>query len=212
MGIPAPTLPRRGVTFADPLVSASTPPRPVSFAVETPPEGPVFSLSAVARPSVVHAIREYFTRDSKLFFFTNDVTTSGCVGLVINGRKWAPANLLHDWGSNGMLITEDLACQLGIPVYPMQIRLNTSNGASTVTGVTAPLILSYGSGSNELVTEHCFLVIKSHPGQCFHALIGNPDAKTFHALHDTSTGIITYHTSHGPLHIPVSCRPPSGGA
>ena len=111
-----------------------------------------------------------------------------------------------------MLITDVVAQRLGIAVYPMNIRLNTSNGASVVTGVTAPLALSYGSGSLELVTEHCFLVIKSHPGQCFHALIGNPDAKAYQAIHDTSTGMIIYHTPHGPLHIPVGCRPPAGGA
>ncbi|GAX74688.1 hypothetical protein CEUSTIGMA_g2136.t1 [Chlamydomonas eustigma] len=90
-----------------------------------------------------------------------------------------------NYGSNVFLITDVEAKRIGIPILRHKIALNTANGASTILGVTPPLLLSYGSKERELLTRHCMLVIKATPSTCFDLLIGNADCAELRAVHDT---------------------------
>ncbi|GAX86229.1 hypothetical protein CEUSTIGMA_g13642.t1 [Chlamydomonas eustigma] len=105
-----------------------------------------------------------------------------------------------DFGSNVFLITDVEARRIGIPILRHKIALNTANGASTILGVTPPLLLSYGSKERELLTRHCMLVIKATPSTCFDLLVGNADCAELRAVHDTGFNTLSlYPVMRDPL-------------
>lgn len=163
--------------------------RPISFIPEQlSPDYctfPACSLSA-ARPDL---IASYFRLlPGGLFYFANPSTTPGqCVGLrFAGGEKHLTSKPLVDFGSNCHIMTEAEATRLHIPVYPFAIQLGTSAGSSSIKGVTLPIDISYGTPPNEIITQHCFLVVTTTVGCSYTILFGNPDAITHDAIHDVT--------------------------
>ena len=140
------------------------------------------------RPALC-AIRAYFaSRTPILYYVANDVThPAGCVGLIVNGQKKTIASTMLDGGSNCFILSSEAVEQLGVPTFHLPIPLSTSAGSSTIKAITAPLMVSYGDEEADIQESHCFLVVDTKPGMCFHALLGNPDLQKYGAIHDTST-------------------------
>ncbi|GAX77831.1 hypothetical protein CEUSTIGMA_g5274.t1 [Chlamydomonas eustigma] len=147
------------------------------------------------------SIGDYFQIiPQELFYFLNPSDPSKCIGIVFNSFKHISPRTMLDFGSNVFLITDVEARRIGIPILRHKIALNTANGASTILGVTPPLLLSYGSKERELLTRHCMLVIKATPSTCFDLLIGNADCAELRAVHDTGFNTLSlYPVMRDPL-------------
>jgi hypothetical protein len=185
----------------------------MSFEVE-------FNSNSTSFRDATAEIRAYFASlPHRLFYIANPPDQPGqSVGLMIAGQKQLIPDSLLDWGSNVFLMSESIASSCRIVVHPIPVRLNTSNGATAVLGVTAPIIVSYGAGMHEVQREHCFLVVRTSPGACFKLLIGNSDALRYGAAHDTVASMLIIRpqypvcrTSSERLCIPIiACNPPPG--
>lgn len=180
--------------FQSLLIADKTLDRPQPFLInQDQPSSPfpyvASSLAASLRPDLVEA---YFKKQkNNLFFFSNPSTDpSKCVGVRVGGEKCLTARPLLDYGSNCFIIIDSEARRLGIPILPFNLSLNTSNGVSSIQGVTPPVTISYGAPPSELTSEHCMLVISAHSNTCFTILFGNPDAITFDAIHDVTANLL----------------------
>ena len=210
--------------------------RPVSFvSVEPFPDSHLFAsrrltsidsndapfanlaASGTVEPAASDLILQYLKANpSELTYFANPASEpSRCVGIMVQGVKHVLPSMMLDGGANICIFDEDVATSLGVTIHPTQLRLTTSNEVSTpVLGITGPLILSCGDDPR-LQTEHCFLVVKRHPGACYRVLIGNSDSKRFGAVHDTGTHTYTLRPEWFSLGVhsslvafPVECRRP----
>jgi hypothetical protein len=105
---------------------------------------------------------------------------------VAGGQRYLPDKTLVDGGSNVNILDEGEVEKMGVPVFPVPIRLNTSNGTDTsVLGATRRLAVQYGDGPHAIVSHHCFLVVPRRKGASYTALFGNPDHKRYGVLMDT---------------------------
>ena len=161
---------------------------------------PPSSLSTLAslRPLPAPGSVQSYIRSIKadLTFFANPVSDAGaCVGLIVNGKKSCSPYTLLDGGSNVCIMDAEEAQSLGIEFSPTSIRLTTSNDVGTsVLGITGLIPISYGAGASEIICEHCFLIVKRLPGACYRRLIGNADARTYGAIHDTGQNLFIMRT------------------
>ena len=97
-----------------------------------------------------------------------------------------------------------------IPILEPAVRLNTSNGLSSVVGCTPLITVAYGADPAIIREAHSFLVVQSHPGLAFNLLIGNQDAIKHGMCHDIAAQSLRCapfdaHPDHHhfPFHIPV---------
>jgi hypothetical protein len=160
--------------------------RPESFEVIMPSASDWCSFSA--RADVPDEITSYFSDLSAgLTYFENPPDDPGkCVGIVAGGQRYLPDKTLVDGGSNVNILDEGEVEKMGVPVFPVPIRLNTSNGTDTsVLGATRRLAVQYGDGPHAIVSHHCFLVVPRRKGASYTALFGNPDHKRYGVLMDT---------------------------
>ena len=209
---------------------AARPPRPVSFV----PDGPSIVAPSVAAllsnaASSIDRIQAHFrTRPRLLYYFNERASADGkgevpdgeemLLGLVVSGRKYVCAHSLWDGGSNCMMMDNEIASELGVTVHQLPMPLTTSTGRVALTGVSDPIKISYGSGENEIVTEHPFLVLPRQPASAYRVLIGNCDMQTYAAVHDMVAGTLTMRPRYPQdphngreLVLSVTARPPPGG-
>ena len=139
-------------------------------------------------------------------------------GIVVKGRKYVCEHTLMDNGSNVMMMDEEVASELGVEIVRMPTSLNTSAGRVNLTGVTEPITLSYGSGENEIITKHPFLVVPRAPGAAYRILVGNSDFQKYAAVHDMAAGTLTMRPrfpqdphNGRELVLAITARPPFGG-
>ena len=143
--------------------------------------------TGTAPRSSVDLIRSYLKKlAGKLTYFEPTSDPLRSVGVIDSmGRKHCDADIMLDGGSNVNIVDEERAAEWGVKIFPTSLRLTTSNAVSTpLVGVTEKLVVSYGSGPDEIRTEHCFLVVPRHAGACYRTLIGNSDGTMYGCIHD----------------------------
>jgi hypothetical protein len=120
----------------------------------------------------------------------NPATPGACVGLVHNGQKHLAPKTLIDDGANTGIVTLALVEKLGIPYDRRDVTLATSNGASTVIGLTAPIQLHFGSLEQGYTSRQCFLVMDG-PCGLYDLLVGNRDFNLCRGILDARAQTMT---------------------
>jgi hypothetical protein len=161
---------------------------------------PGSSSSQAGKSSLTTAIDDYLVKQSQkgaLRFFSK-TSSGGGVGVMVHGQKHSNGlSFMADDGSNAFLVSRAAVNALGIHWEERGLNLLTSNGNSSVVGITEPLQLHYGTPENGLYTQHCFLIVDGLDA-LFDILVGNQDFQDHGGVLKAGTGMYELHPQGKP--------------
>jgi hypothetical protein len=147
-----------------------------------------------------------------LRYFLNDpLDPASNVSLIYNGNRTTWAKTFMDDGANVDMMDDQVRLAIGAPLYQSNVTLSTStNTASGILGVTPPITIEYGQGSNSIKVTRPFLV-SSGMRSIYDVLISNRDTQGMHGIINACHCTYTLHTP-GPdgnivaLTLPTTAR------
>ncbi len=131
-----------------------------------------------------------------LRYFLNDPSDPARnVSVIYNGNRHTWARTFMDDGANVDMMDDQVRLAIGAPLYPSNVTLSTSTkAASGILGVTPPITIEYGRGSNSIRVTRPFLVSSGMRSIC-DVLISNRDTQGMHGIIHACQCTYTLHTS-----------------